>query len=144
MLEDIKKNTVSVFRTQFDAGTLAKEDFINYLCNLSEYYAELVKITHYFDFDSNNNGTILKNITEFIRVDDKFITTLDFGTFKKSEDEGLAIRQVNIDTLKFLVNSQYNLGHYAKILDMIFEGLDDIVDSLGDLKESIAQTFIKK
>jgi len=36
-------------------------------------------------------------------VNDRFITTIDFGSFKKSEDEGLYMRQVNTESLRYVL-----------------------------------------
>lgn len=72
---------------------------------LSEFYDVLVHKKHLFDVDCHGEGHMLFNILELSKVNDKLITTIDFGSFKKSEDEGLAIRQQSSETVKFLINS---------------------------------------
>jgi len=99
----------------------------------------------YFDFDSRNKGTIFSNILALIKVNDKFITTIDFGSFKKSEDEGLNIRQLNTETLKFiLTQSGYTLVNHKAVMEALLEGMEDIVDDLSELKEQLAFGFIQR
>lgn len=46
-----------------------------------------------------NGHKAFNHVLELNKVNDKLINTIDFGSFKKSEDEGFNIRQINSNTL---------------------------------------------
>lgn len=79
-------------------------------------------------------------------MNDKLILTIDFGSFKKSEDEGLGIRQINTSILvRQLTNDvEFKFLNFDKIIDSLIVGLDDVSETLGDQKKDLLYSFIGK
>jgi len=92
----------------------------------------------------HNSAYVIVNLSELYKVNDKLITTLDFGTFKKSEDEGMGIRQQVVESIKTLVLGDYNISKFSVVFKNLVDGLEDINEAIGATKEKVGYTFIQK
>lgn len=80
------------------------------------------------------------------KVNDKLILTIDFGSFKKSEDEGLGIRQINTNILlrQLSNDDEFKFMNFDKIIDSLIVGLDDVSETLGEQKKDLLYNFVGK
>jgi len=86
-----------------------------------------------------NGQKAFNHVLELNKVNDKLINTIDFGSFKKSEDEGFNIRQIthNILTRHLFNDNEFKFMNYSKIVDSLIVGLDDVSEVLGEQKKDL-------